>query len=403
MSDTFALDVSMGKSYCVWYRGQNCLKEFSLPHDQTGFAYLLNLIHSAQNPIIYFEATGVYSRVVERFCIVNHLKFCRLNPLELHLKSESLRRLKTDRKDAHRIALTAEDNRFRLTTPWERNYLRLHELDRFYKQLDDEWRHQLNLLHTALEQTFPELKQLFVSRTSKLALNVIELFPHPDLVKPLSRVRLKNQLIKSTDKRLSKIKGYKYADQLLKLAHNSYPAVSCDAIQVDEVRYYARQLIKLTLRKEAVVKQMTQLAQTLPDYQIYCSFPGIGEQTAAQLMGELGDIKRFDNANQLNAYVGIDLRRYQSGKYLAADHINKRGNAIARKLLFFTVGNMLRCQHRHPNHIVDYYYRLKEKRPYPKTNKVAKVACMNKTLKCLLSMIKHHQKYYYQYTDSQSL
>lgn len=117
MSDTFALDVSMGKSYCVWYRGQNCLKEFSLPHDQAGFAYLLSLIHSAQNPIIYFEATGVYSRVVERFCIVNHLKFCQLNPLELHLKSESLRRLKTDRKDSHRIALTAEDNRFRLTTP----------------------------------------------------------------------------------------------------------------------------------------------------------------------------------------------------------------------------------------------------------------------------------------------
>ena len=83
--------------------------------------------------------------------------------------------------------------------------------------------------------------------------------------------------------------------------------------------------------------------------------------------------------------------------------INKRGNAIARKLLFFAVGNMLRCQHRHPNHIVDYYYRLKEKRPYPKTNKVAKVACMNKTLKCLLSMIKYHQKYCYQYTDSQSL
>ena len=37
-------------------------------------------------------------------------------------------------------------------------------------------------------------------------------------------------------------------------------------------------------------------------------------------MRELGDIKRFDNANQLNAYVWIDLRRYQSGKYLAANH-----------------------------------------------------------------------------------
>ncbi|WP_231125348.1 transposase, partial [Limosilactobacillus reuteri] len=151
---------------------------------------------------------------------------------------------------------------------------------------------------------------------------------------------------------------------------------------------------------EEVIKRMESIAQRLPEYILYCSFPGIGKQTAAQLMGELGDISRFDNANQLNAFVGIDIRRYQSGTYLGQDHINKRGNPIARKLLYFTVGNMIRQQHANSNHIVDYYYRLKEKRPHPKLNKVAMVACMNKTLKCLLSMIKHHEKYHYRYTDS---
>ena len=87
---------------------------------------------------------------------------------------------------------------------------------------------------------------------------------------------------------------------------------------------------------------MESIAQRLPDYILYCSFPGIGKQTAAQLMGELGDISRFDNANQLNAFVGIDIRRCQSVTYLGQDHINKRGNPIARKLLYFTVGNMIR-------------------------------------------------------------
>lgn len=281
-----------------------------------------------QDPTIYFEATGIYSRVVEHFCEINDLRFCRLNPLELHLKSESLRRVKTDQRDAHRIALTVRDNNFRLTIPWSKDYLRLHELSRFYNQLNADWNYRLNHLHTALEQTFPQLKQLFVNRTSKLALNVVELFPHPALVNPYSRVKLKNILMSSTD------------------------------------------------------------------------FPGIGKQTAAQLMGELGDINRFDNANQLNAYVGIDIRRYQSGTFLGQDHINKRGNPIARKLLYFAVGNMIRQQHANHNHIVDYYYHLKRKGPHPKLNKVAMVACMNKTLKCLLSMIKHHQKYHYRYTDS---
>lgn len=403
LSDVIALDVSMGKSYCVWYRNQSCLREFTLIHNKSSFSILLRMINSAINPVIYFEATGVYSRAIQYFCEINHLKFCRLNPLELHLKSESLRRLKTDQRDAHRIAKTVLDNHFRLTTPWTKTYQKLHELSRFYNQLNVDWNYRLNHLHTALEQTFPELKLLFTNQTSKLALNVVELFPHSDFVKPLSRVKLKNKLVDLTDKHLSKAKAYKYTDQLIKLASNSFPATSKDAIQVDEVRYYARQLIELTLKKEELVRQMKQLAQSLPEYELYCSFPGIGEQTAAQLIGELGDIRRFDNANQLNAFAGIDIRRYQSGKFKGQDHINKRGNPIARKLLYFAVGNMIRQQHNAPSHIVDYYYHLKQKRPYPKQNKVAMVACMNKTLKCLLSMVKHHTKYHYRYTDSRSL
>lgn len=117
MADIFALDVSMGKSYGVWYRGKQCIKEFTLVHTRSGFNDLLDMIKQAQAPTIYFEATGIYSRVVERFCEINGFHFCRLNPLELQLKSESLRRMKTDQKDAHRIALTVQNNSFRLTIP----------------------------------------------------------------------------------------------------------------------------------------------------------------------------------------------------------------------------------------------------------------------------------------------
>ena len=241
MSDIFALDVSMGKSYCVWYRGKHCLKEFSLVHTKAGFNALRDMIKKAQKPIIYFEATGIYSRVIEHFCETNGLRFCRLNPLELHLKSESLRRVKTAKaetigltemfnysrinssrfKDAHRIALTVQENTFRLIVPWKKDYLQLHELSRFYNQLNADWNYRLNHLHTALEQVFSELKQLFVNRTSKLALNIVELFPHPALVRPYSRIKLKNILMASTDKRISKMKAYKYAHAFgkIKLGH----------------------------------------------------------------------------------------------------------------------------------------------------------------------------------------
>ncbi|WP_264460756.1 transposase [Lacticaseibacillus paracasei] len=62
---------------------------------------------------------------LERFCQNHQLHYSCLNPLELHLQSESLRRVKTDRKDAHRIAHSVVQHHYRLTTPWTRQYKRL--------------------------------------------------------------------------------------------------------------------------------------------------------------------------------------------------------------------------------------------------------------------------------------
>jgi len=61
---------------------------------------------------------------------------------------------------------------------------------------------------------------------------------------------------------------------------------------------------------------------------------------------------------------------------------------------------MIRQQKHAPNHIVDYYYKLKEQ-PHPKKDKmIAIVACMNKLLKCIYSMGKNNKKYDYSYTIS---
>lgn len=401
MSDVFALDVSKGHSYGVWYRGDRCLQEFECLHNQIGFAQLDQMIKQANDPVVYFEATGIYSQPLVRFCQDHQLRYGRLNPLELHLHSETLRRVKTDQKDAHRIALSVMHHQYRLTTPWRPEYEQLRQLNRFYQQVMNDIKLTRLKLYTALQQTFPEVEKLFSSRVSKLALNVILLFPHPDFVRDISRTCLKNKLMNETDKKLSKAKGLKYAEKLIGYAKDSYPAADSDSIQVQEVQYYCRQLIGLTKQEDILREQMNTTAEPLAQFQIYQSMPGIGALSAAQLVGEIGDILRFDNANQVNAYVGIDLNRYQSGKYQRQDHINKRGNPHARALLYLIVKNMIRQQAAAPNHIVDYYYQLK-KQPIPKRDKVAIVACMNKTLKCLYAMVMAGTKYRYRYTDSKS-
>ena len=76
---------------------------------------------------------------------------------------------------------------------------------------------------------------------------------------------------------------------------------------------------------------MVALAQPLPEYDILRSIPGIAETTATSIIGELRDIRRFKSANQINAFIGIDLKHYESGDFLGQEHITKRGILMQEK------------------------------------------------------------------------
>ena len=401
MAYVLALDISMGKSYKVLYLDDLCLSEGEILHTKSGFNALLQEIWTLpEKPSVVFESTGVYSKVIETFCQNNHLSYCLLNPLEAKKQLDSgLRVLKTDKQDAHRLAQTHWQYERKIKRHQSTIYEESHDLARFYQELEAEIKRLRMYLHTALQLSFPELEILFSSRISKLSLNIIERFPHPDYLAGLSQTQVKNRLKKSTDKKLSDKKALDKAQQLLLLASNSYPAAAKTSIQVQKVQYYAQQLKELIQSKERLSKQLIEQTKRFTEFDLYQSVPGIGEVSAALIIGEIGDIRRFENHKKVNAFVGIDTRRYQSGKYLAQDHINRRGNPKARKILYFTVKNMIRQQAVASNHIVDYYYKLKTQ-PIPKKDKVATVACMNKLLKCLYSMVENETKYDYAYTVS---
>ena len=60
---------------------------------------------------------------------------------------------------------------------------------------------------------------------------------------------------------------------------------------------------------------------------------------------------------QLNAFLGLDLNRYQSGKYGKGDTINRRGSSQGRAVETDMIRSMLRNQGKIQNHLVDYYYK----------------------------------------------
>jgi transposase len=399
MKHVIAFDVSMGKSYMVIYNGlKKCIYEGEMKHTKPDFEKLKEQINDltegyGEQPNIVFESTGVYSRQLERFMQENRYLYCLLNPLEAKKQCDSLRINKTDRSDAHQLALTHFSTSRREKQGEDNLFYQLKSLSRFYSELDDELSVIRNRMHKVIQMTFPELEKLF-STKSDLFLNITQLFPHPDYVLGLSKTIIKNKILANTNKNMSKAIAEKKALALIEASNQSYPAVSSTDVLCEQLRSYARRYQELLQQKDNCIEEMVNLAENRSEYKVILSFPGIGPNTAVRLMAEIGDIHRFENNKQLNAYAGIDIRRFQSGKTYYKDKINKRGNKHLRKLLFIIIQNMIKQRRFKQNHIVEYYDKLKTQ-PYNKCHKVASIACVNKLLKNIFFLIIHNINYDY--------
>jgi transposase len=69
------------------------------------------------------------------------------------------------------------------------------------------------------------------------------------------------------------------------------------------------------------------------DYYLYKSVPGIGGITAAAMIAELGDIRRFNRMDELSAIVGLVPGIYQSSSNKIDLGLTKRSNHQLRSLL----------------------------------------------------------------------
>ena len=68
---------------------------------------------------------------------------------------------------------------------------------------------------------------------------------------------------------------------------------------------------------------------------VITSITGIGDVLGAAIFSEIGDISRFERANQLVAYAGLDVAVKQSGNFNATDtKISKRGSPYLRRAIW---------------------------------------------------------------------
>jgi transposase len=65
------------------------------------------------------------------------------------------------------------------------------------------------------------------------------------------------------------------------------------------------------------------------------SIPGIGDTTAARILGEMPNITEFRNVKAVAAYAGLSPRHYESGSIRKPSSIARTGNSELRSALYF--------------------------------------------------------------------
>jgi transposase len=106
------------------------------------------------------------------------------------------------------------------------------------------------------------------------------------------------------------------------------------AAEAETVGGCLRQVDFLDAEVAAIDAKLAEFALSSPEAKRLMTIPGIDVAAACTLIAAIGDIRRFDSARRLVAYLGLDPRVRQSGEKPARHgKISKRGNPHARHVL----------------------------------------------------------------------
>lgn len=396
MKVVFGIDVSKATSNVCELIDGNKANEFVIGNDAVGFKRLLKDLHAfALKPQIIFEATGVYSRRLQAFFNDYGYSYVVLNPLKAKKEmDQGLRHNKTDKNDAYHLALIQSIYQHPINAVQANEYQQMQALSHFYNQLTKDTVSAKNRLHQSLQSTFPEIESLLYAASGNNYWRIVIQYPHCELVRESDSKQIARNLMHL--KGVGFKRAQATADKLSKLARLAYPVVKADSVETEQVRYYASRLLELAEQRSNLTKRMIKLAESLPNHDLENleSIPGFAQTTAVRVLAELGDMRRFSNSNKIDAFIGIDPGRYQSGEKDSSLSISKHGNAAARKILYRAVGQIDQASKTNPCHIADYYESKKQSSQAKGFKKIA-IASVHKLIRTIYALITKDQLYDY--------
>ncbi|MCI8650730.1 MAG: IS110 family transposase [Anaerotruncus sp.] len=390
------IDISKGKSTVAVMRpfGEIVISPFEISHTDSELKQLVKTLKGLHGETrVVMEYTGCYHTPVAQVLYESGFYVSVVNAMLIHsYGNNSLRRTKTDRKDAVKLANYALEHWLTLPQyqPMEDIRLMLKTYYHQYGQVAKMRTMQKNNLIALLDISYPNANRLFTSASradgSEKWVDFVMHFWHYRCVSELSANAFTDRY-----KRWCKRHGYHFSMSKARSIHNM--ARSCVGIipKTDATRILIQQAAAQLLSSSATLAvlqtQMQHLAETLPEYPIVMKMYGVGPILGPQLMAEIGDVRRFYSKKALVAFAGIDAPPYQSGQMeVRSRNISKRGSPALRRTLFLVMSVFL--QHSPIDEPI--YQFMDKKRAESKPYRVYMMASANKFLRIYYATVKQY-------------
>ena len=392
--NSVGIDVSKGKSMIAVMRpfGEIVVTPYEVRHTDSELGELAKLLRSLDGETrIVMESTGNYHTPIARALYDAGFYVSVVNAMLIHdYKNNSLRKVKTDKKDAIKIANYGLDQWLKLPryAPEEDTRLMLKNCYRQYQQYSKVQTILKNNLISLLDTAFPNANRLFSSPPradgSEKWVDFIATFWHCECISSLSEKAFITKYQKWCKKHGYHFSQDKASDIYTEACGHFSVMPKTDTAKL-LVEQAVLQLQATSAALAALKKEMQELASSLPEYPVVMKMFGVGPTLGPQLMAEIGDIRRFHSKKALVAFAGLDSPPNDSGQ-VTNNHkrMTKRGSPALRRTLFLVMGVILQSAP------VDepVYQFMDKKRAEGKPYRVYVMASANKFLRIYYASVK---------------
>ena len=390
------IDISKGKSMVAVARpfGEIISKPFEVLHTSDGIDALIDYLHSLDGDTrIVMEHTGRYYEPMARRLANANFFVCAVNPkLIKDYGANSLRKVKTDKADALKIARYALDNWQDLCQYTSMDTLRaqLKTLNQQFAFYTKQKTASKNNLIALLDMTYPGVNSLFNSPAredgSQKWVDFAGAFWHVDCVRGIGLSAFTERYRKWCKRHGYNFQPYK-PQEIFTGSKGLIAVFPKDGTTKALIKQAIAQLNAVSQVVERIRSEMNRLASQLPEYPAVMAMYGVGESLGPQLMAEIGDISRFNRRESLTAFAGVDPGANQSGTYEAQSvRTSKRGSPRLRKTLFQIMDCLVRTK---PQDDAVYQF-IDKKRAEGKPYFVYMTAGANKFLRIYYGRVKEY-------------